>query len=76
MNVAKIEAREEGVLRRRVKQRNDLIMKLPKIRCTAHGNVVLIVGTTVENDDNEAACQEVEDVIADEIEKSEKQNTA
>ena len=41
MKVAKIEEREEGLLRRRVKQRNDQIIELTKTRCTAHGDVVL-----------------------------------
>ena len=33
------------------------------------------VGTAVESDVNKAACQEVEDVIGEEIEKSEKHST-
>ena len=75
MKVAKIEEREEGVLRRRVKQRNDQNIELTKTRCTTHGYVVLSVNRAVESNDNEAACQKVEDVIGEEIEKSEKHNT-
>ena len=33
------------------------------------------VGTGVESDDNEAAGQELEDVIGEEVEKSEKHST-
>ena len=33
------------------------------------------VGTGVEYYDNEVACQEVEDVISEEVEKSEKHST-
>ena len=75
MKVAKIEEREEGVLRRRMRQRNDQDIELTKTRLTAHGKVVLSGDRAVENDDNEAASQEVEDVIRGETEKSEKHNT-
>ena len=63
------------MLRRRVKQRNDQNIELTKARCTAHCNVVLSGNRAVGSDDNEAACQEVEEVISEEIEKSEKHNT-
>ena len=56
VKVAKIEESEEGVLKRRVKQRNDQNKQLTKTRCTAHGNVVLSWNRAVESDDNEAAC--------------------
>ena len=58
MKVAKIEEREEGVLRRRVRQRNDQDIELTKTRCTAHDNVVLSGNGAVENDDNKAVSQE------------------
>ena len=41
MRVAIIEEREEGLLRRTVKQRNGQNIELTKTKCTARCNVVL-----------------------------------
>ena len=61
--------------RKRVRQRNDQDIELTKTSCTAPGNVVLSANRAVENDGNKVASQEAEDVIGEEIEKNEKQNT-
>ena len=42
------------------RQRNDQDIGLTKRRCTAYGNVVLSGDRADENDENEAASQEVE----------------
>ena len=74
MKVAKIGEREEGLLRRRLKQRNDQNIELTIRQVVLLMAMWFWVGTGVEGDDSEAACQEVEDVI-DEVEKSEKHST-
>ena len=58
-----------------MKQRNGQDIELTKTECGAHGKVVLSGNRAVENDDNEAASQVVEDVISKEIEVSEEHST-
>ena len=75
LEVVKKEEREEGVLRRRARQRNDHDIELTKLRRTAHAKMDLSGDRAVENDKNKAPNQEVEDVICEEIENTEKPNT-
>ena len=60
LNVDEIEEHEKRVLRRRMRQRNDQDIGLTKKRRTAHGKVVLSGDRADENDNKEAASQEVE----------------